>query len=209
MFWFKLKVWLTSGLKTILFSFALFSFQGTTWFLKRHSLEATCLLYLVSFGVSSTFSISFSIFSLASQGSLLLKETVSLLAVPVSDLYYDTRSRMVCQQLFWKSFSFFFSPFWLPPKKQKGTAEAVPVFHHGRGSWTRTNACGIQNPVPYQLGDTPVSPALRLSTNSIIYYAPKGVNTRFRLFSIFLWKNHKKYVILILTICSSVMYRIN
>ena len=28
---------------------------------------------------------------------------------------------------------------------------------NGRGSWTRTNACGIQNPVPYQLGDTPVS----------------------------------------------------
>ena len=27
---------------------------------------------------------------------------------------------------------------------------------YGRGSWTRTNACGIQNPVPYQLGDTPV-----------------------------------------------------
>ena len=28
---------------------------------------------------------------------------------------------------------------------------------YGRGSWTRTNACGIQRPVPYQLGDTPVS----------------------------------------------------
>ena len=26
----------------------------------------------------------------------------------------------------------------------------------GWGSWTRTNACGIQNPVPYQLGDTPM-----------------------------------------------------
>lgn len=26
----------------------------------------------------------------------------------------------------------------------------------GWGSWTRTNECGIQNPVPYQLGDTPV-----------------------------------------------------
>jgi len=72
--------------------FALFSFQGTTRFLKRRLIEATCLLYLVSFGVSSTFSISFSIFSLANQGSLLLKETVLLLAVPVSDLYYDTRT---------------------------------------------------------------------------------------------------------------------
>ena len=30
-------------------------------------------------------------------------------------------------------------------------------FTNGRGSWTRTNACGIQNPVPYQLGDTPMS----------------------------------------------------
>ena len=28
-------------------------------------------------------------------------------------------------------------------------------FSNGRGSWTRTNACWIQNPVPYQLGDTP------------------------------------------------------
>ena len=32
---------------------------------------------------------------------------------------------------------------------------------YGRGSWTRTNACGIQRPVPYQLGDTPVSSASR------------------------------------------------
>ena len=31
------------------------------------------------------------------------------------------------------------------------------ICSYGRGSWTRTNACGIQNPVPYQLGDTPVS----------------------------------------------------
>lgn len=27
---------------------------------------------------------------------------------------------------------------------------------NGRGSWTRTNACRIQKPVPYQLGDTPI-----------------------------------------------------
>jgi len=35
--------------------FALFSFQGTTWFFNRRLIEATCLFYLVSFGLSSTF----------------------------------------------------------------------------------------------------------------------------------------------------------
>ena len=30
-------------------------------------------------------------------------------------------------------------------------------FSNGRGSRTRTYACGIQNPVPYQLGDAPMS----------------------------------------------------
>ena len=73
MFWFKLKVWLTSGLKTNLFSFALFSFQGTTWFLKRRSLEATCLLYLVSFGVSSTFLNFFFQFLATDQGAYIIE----------------------------------------------------------------------------------------------------------------------------------------
>ena len=38
---------------------------------------------------------------------------------------------------------------------------------YGRGSWTRTNACGIQRPVPYQLGDTPVSSASRCQQKSL------------------------------------------
>ena len=52
---------------------------------------------------------------------------------------------------------------------------------NGRGSWTRTNACGIQNPVPYQLGDTPVF-WLSLSTNAIIRTSDSIVNPLFYLF---------------------------
>ena len=35
-----------------------------------------------------------------------------------------------------------------PPKKR--------LILNGRGSRTRTYECWIQNPVPYQLGDTPI-----------------------------------------------------
>ena len=46
-------------------------------------------------------------------------------------------------------------------KYKKGAVLRLLEFLNGRGSWTRTNACGIQRPVPYQLGDTPVSLASR------------------------------------------------
>ena len=47
----------------------------------------------------------------------------------------------------------------------------------GRGSWTRTNACGIQNPVPYQLGDAPTF----LSTSGILSRKKKFVNLLFEI----------------------------
>ena len=40
---------------------------------------------------------------------------------------------------------------------KKPAPAGLAQYSYGRGSWTRTNACGIQRPVPYQLGDTPVS----------------------------------------------------
>ena len=40
---------------------------------------------------------------------------------------------------------------------------------NGRGSWTRTNACWIQNPVPYQLGDTPINHILLCREQKVLY----------------------------------------
>jgi len=92
MFYFKPKgltnIWLES---CCMIHFALFSFQGTTWFFNRRSLEATCLLYLVSFEVSSTFlNFFFQPFSLPIKALRLKKFKLSCLALSVSDLYYDT-----------------------------------------------------------------------------------------------------------------------
>ena len=55
--------------------------------------------------------------------------------------------------------------------QQKSTAHAVQKFN-GWGSWTRTNACGSQNPVPYQLGDTPIA------CQRIRLYMPPGEVSR-------------------------------
>ena len=73
------------------------------------------------------------------------------------------------------------------------------VSSYGRGSWTRTNACGIQRPVPYQLGDTPVSSASLLSTQNIIRKLYLLVNT---FLTIFLQKVKKYYCCII---CSNML----
>ena len=52
-----------------------------------------------------------------------------------------------------------------PEAEMKNACECRHFSEFGRGRRTRTFGCWIQNPVPYQLGDTPTSPfALLCST---------------------------------------------
>ena len=50
---------------------------------------------------------------------------------------------------------------------------------NGRGSWTRTNACWIQNPVPYQLGDTPINHILLCREQRVLYDNPSPLSSIF------------------------------
>ena len=78
-------------------------------------------------------------------------------------------------------FSRFFQPCKTLPIDTKKASLARCSSSYGRGSWTRTNACGIQRPVPYQLGDTPVSSANRCQ-RKLLYRIPVVLASTFFLF---------------------------
>ena len=59
---------------------------------------------------------------------------------------------------------------------------------NGRGSWTRTNACWIQNPVPYQLGDTPINHTLLCREQGVLYDNPSPLSSIFENFSLSSWR---------------------
>ena len=150
---------------------ALFSFQRTTL-----SFEAR--FRLKGFASSDSFIVphlfrtvkNFFIFLFCLKGgrpawpvSVSIQGTLSHISCwPVSrgDLYYITGVAPICQQPSWTFFEIFQLLKVLSLDTKKASLARCPS-PYGRGSWTRTNACGIQRPVPYQLGDTPVSSANR------------------------------------------------
>ena len=131
--------------------------------LSKLSLQATHLLYRISFRLSRSFLFFFFVWVICSSKALPIKEY--FLARPISrgDLYYITGRASICQPLSWTfskkvAWDLGFTEMRHDTKKASLPRCSSP---YGRGSWTRTNACGIQRPVPYQLGDTPVSSASR------------------------------------------------
>ena len=90
-------------------------------------------------------------------------------------------------------FSRFFQPCKTLPIDTKKASLARCSSSYGRGSWTRTNACGIQRPVPYQLGDTPVSSANRCQ-RKLLYRIPVVLASTFFLFlKIWYKKRHSPF----------------
>jgi len=83
--------------------FALFSFQGTTWFSTAASSKRLVYYILSLSECQAVFEFLFKFFSLPIKASKP-KNFVSLLALSVSDLYYDTRSWSICQHSFQKKF---------------------------------------------------------------------------------------------------------
>ena len=139
-------------------------------FVWKALLQATHLLYRISFGLSRTFLFFFFLFfffvwkeavphsaSVSNQGTLSCFRAGRYLAatcIILQELHPFVNSNL-------DFFSRFFQPCKTLPIDTKKASLARCSSSYGRGSWTRTNACGIQRPVPYQLGDTPVSSANR------------------------------------------------
>ena len=132
-------------------------------FVWKALLQATHLLYRILSDCQELFYFSFCLSHPLQQGASNQGAMFSLEPVSRGDLYYITGRASICQPLSWTfskkvAWDLGFAEMRHDTKKASLPRCSSP---YGRGSWTRTNACGIQRPVPYQLGDTPVSSASR------------------------------------------------
>ena len=154
------NIWLESQMIHV----ALFSFQRTTLsFEARFRLKgfASSDSFIVPhlFQTVKNFFIFLFVWVIRSSKALPIKEHFLTRPVSRGDLYYITGRASICQPLSWTfskkvAWDLGFAEMRHDTKKASLSRCSSP---YGRGSWTRTNACGIQRPVPYQLGDTPVS----------------------------------------------------
>ena len=153
--------------------------------LSKLSLQATHLLYRISFRLSRTFLFFFFVWkeavphsaSVSNQGTLSCFRAGRYLAatcIILQELHPFVNSNL-------DFFSRFFQLCKTLPIDTKKASLARCSSSYGRGSWTRTNACGIQRPVPYQLGDTPVSSANRCQ-RKLLYRIPVVLASTFFLF---------------------------
>ena len=159
------NIWLESQMIHV----ALFSFQRTTLSFEVHfrlkvfaSSDSFIVPHLFQ-TVKNFFIFSFCLSHLLQQGASNQGAIFSLEPMSRGDLYYITGRASICQPLSWTfskkvAWDLGFAEMRHDTKKASLPRCSSP---YGRGSWTRTNACGIQRPVPYQLGDTPVSSASR------------------------------------------------
>ena len=149
------NIWLESQMIHV----ALFSFQRTTFCLSKLAfvwnalLQATHLLYRISFKLSRTFLFFFFVWVICSSKALPIKERYSRL----SRCLAATCIILQDAQAFVNRYLELFQKKLHETSDTKKASLSRCSSPYGRGSWTRTNACGIQRPVPYQLGDTPVS----------------------------------------------------